>query len=84
MTRLRGLKPTQPIRMFKPDFHYKEFGKAHNIVANEATQTVFVVGATHPNYPTKCKGMLLLAFSTGGVTVYYSSKWFQIPVFLYL
>ena len=42
----------------QPDVLYSEFGNAHNIVANEETKMLYVVGATRGNYVTcdgKCK-----------------------------
>jgi choice-of-anchor B domain-containing protein len=43
LTRLRG--KTSP-ETFLPDAVYQGFGNAHNIVANEDTNFVYVVGAT--------------------------------------
>jgi len=37
---------------------YSLFGNAHNIVANEETSTLFVVGATDRNYALSCRGGL--------------------------
>ena len=34
------------IQDIKPDQHYSGVGNSHNIVANEETETIFVVGAT--------------------------------------
>ena len=39
----------------QPDVLYSEFGNAHNIVANEETKMLYVVGATRGNYVT-CDG----------------------------
>jgi hypothetical protein len=56
LTRLRGLTSVQT---FQPDATEKGFGNAHNIVANEETNFVYVVGATQTTYPNVCKGKKL-------------------------
>ena len=54
MTRFRGQGAGGEI---DPDGWYNEVGNVHNIVANEATNRIFVVGATDVNYDT-CLGKL--------------------------
>jgi len=55
LTRLRG---RQTIGYFEPDAVNNEFGQAHNIVANEDTNFIFVVGSRRGNYPNICAGGL--------------------------
>ncbi len=38
------------------DFSEAGFGQAHNIVANEETGYVYVVGARYDNVPSGCNG----------------------------
>jgi len=40
------------------DTHYNLFGNAHNIVSNEETEYVYVVGATQRQYEHSCRGGL--------------------------
>ena len=54
MTRFRGQGAGGEI---EEDGYYNEVGNVHNIVANEATNRIFVVGATDVNYDT-CLGKL--------------------------
>ena len=56
MTRLRGKTPAD-FEVVQPDVHYDEVGNSHNIVANEDTQYIYIVGATDNNYPNRCNGM---------------------------
>jgi len=58
LLRLRSMKATQPVPTVEPDSTYSEFGNAHNIVANEETKFLYVVGATNGDYPKNCKGGL--------------------------
>ncbi|CAH1775423.1 unnamed protein product [Owenia fusiformis] len=62
LTRLRG---QTSLGVVEPDFHYTRFGNAHNIVSNEATNTVFVVGATESplEYDTCFGGLHMLDVS---------------------
>jgi len=57
LTRLRG---RDTIGRFTADAVNTDFGNAHNIVANEATGYVYVVGATQTTYPRVCRGGLLV------------------------
>ena len=48
-------------QVMSADAEYSMFGNAHNIVANEETGFVYVVGATagfNTTYPNNCMGML--------------------------
>jgi choice-of-anchor B domain-containing protein len=54
LTRLRGLTPTTPVTKLKPDAHYKDFGHSHNIVINEESGMLYVVGSN------KCRGGLYI------------------------
>jgi hypothetical protein len=53
LTRLRGKTSAET---FLPDATYKGFGNAHNIVSNEETNFVYVVGATQAGFPLSCRG----------------------------
>jgi len=56
LTRLRG---RNSIEYFEPDAVSNEFGQSHNIVANEETNFVYVVGSTSTTgYPNICRGGL--------------------------
>jgi len=57
LTRLRG---RDIITYFSPDAVSNVFGNAHNIVANEDTNFIYVVGATQTTYPQICRGGLLV------------------------
>ena len=55
LTRLRG---RTTIEYFTPDAVNTDFGNSHNIVANEDTNFLYVVGATQSmNYPRTCGGL---------------------------
>ena len=48
------------------DYHYKEIGNAHNIVANQDTNRVFIVGCRQPAYGDKnCNGIFIFYYSCG-------------------
>jgi choice-of-anchor B domain-containing protein len=52
LTRLRDADPSNGIIEFSPDAHYNGFGRAHNIVINEANAYAYVVGsATYSGGP---------------------------------
>ncbi|CAD5120259.1 DgyrCDS8828 [Dimorphilus gyrociliatus] len=51
LTQLRG---KETFTVLEPTAIYSEFGNAHNIVANEESNTVFVVGQNKGNYPNLC------------------------------
>jgi choice-of-anchor B domain-containing protein len=55
LTRLRG---RTSIEYFEPDAVNNDFGQAHNIVANEDTNFVYVVGSRRGDYPRICAGGL--------------------------
>jgi choice-of-anchor B domain-containing protein len=57
LTRLRG---KTSVETFLPDATYKGFGNAHNIVSNEETNFVYVVGATQAGFPLSCRGGLFV------------------------
>jgi choice-of-anchor B domain-containing protein len=58
LTRLRG---RNSVAYFTPDAVNKDFGNAHNIVSNEDTNFVYVVGATQSGSPYRtCAGGLLV------------------------
>ena len=58
MTRLRGVNTF--ISHLEPDVHYYMVGASHNIVANEDTGYVYIVGArAGPGYHD-CRGRLYL------------------------
>lgn len=61
LTRLRN---KISIETFRPDATFKGFGNAHNIVASEETNFVYVVGATQesPENPMTCQGKQLDRF----------------------
>ena len=53
---LLRLRNMTEFSIVEPDTHYDLFGNAHNIVSNEETGYVYVVGATDRNYKYSCKG----------------------------
>jgi len=53
LTRLRG---RNAITYYVPDAVNKDFGQAHNIVANEEKNFLYVVGARDRAYPLVCAG----------------------------
>ena len=55
LTKLRGLDGQNP-KEFDHDYHYEEFGSAHNIVINESTGYAFAVGISSGG--TGCSGGL--------------------------
>jgi len=55
MTQFRG---KTDFSIIQADALYSEFGNAHNIVSNEATGYVYVVGDTDLNYEGSCAGGL--------------------------
>jgi len=57
LTRLRG---RTSVEYFEPDAVNNDFGQAHNIVANEETHFLYVVGSRRGNYPRICAGGLLV------------------------
>jgi choice-of-anchor B domain-containing protein len=58
LTHLRGRTTNQ---VFTPDAINGDFGSSHNIVANEDTNFIYVVGARQErNYPQVCAGGLLV------------------------
>jgi len=57
LTRLRN---NNAVETFQPDAVYSGFGSAHNIVANEETNFVYVVGATQIGFPLSCQGGLFV------------------------
>lgn len=54
LTRLRGLKATNPVTKLLPDAHYSGFGNSHNIVINEESGMLYAVGSN------KCRGGLYI------------------------
>jgi choice-of-anchor B domain-containing protein len=57
LTRLRG---RSSVEYFTPDARNMDFGNAHNIVSNEDTNFVYVVGATQTSGYRTCSGGLLV------------------------
>jgi choice-of-anchor B domain-containing protein len=57
LTRLRG---RNSIEYFQPDAMNMNFGRSHNIVANEETNFIYVVGGRQTGYPDTCGGGLLV------------------------
>jgi choice-of-anchor B domain-containing protein len=57
LTHLRG-KTAADFQYYTPDAVNKNFGQAHNIVANVDTNFVYVVGSTASGYPNTCRGGL--------------------------
>lgn len=55
LTQLRG---KESFSVLQPTTLYSEFGNAHNIISNEESNTVFVVGANKGNYPLRCNAGL--------------------------
>jgi choice-of-anchor B domain-containing protein len=55
LTRLRG---RNSVEYFEPDAVNNEFGQAHNIVANEETEFIYVVGSRSGSFPNICAGGL--------------------------
>ena len=55
LTQLRDMTGETIIEV-EATLHYAGFGNAHNIVANEETGYIYVVGATSGNYPELCEG----------------------------
>jgi len=55
---LLRLREMTQFSVVEPDMHYDLFGNAHNIVSNEETGYVYVVGATDRRYPYSCRGGL--------------------------
>ena len=45
--------------VYLADATHTGFGNAHNIVSNEETNFVYVVGATQSGYPLTCRGTYL-------------------------
>jgi len=57
---LRRLRGRNSVEYFDPDATNKDFGSSHNIVANEETNFIYVVGATQGGFPRTCRGGLLV------------------------
>jgi len=57
---LRRLRGRNSIEYFTPDAVNLDFGSSHNIVANEETNFIYVVGATQTGFPLTCRGGLLV------------------------
>jgi len=55
---LERLRSMTSFAFVEADVLYSEFGNAHNIVANEETKFLYVVGATQSSYPGSCSGGL--------------------------
>jgi len=55
---LRRLRSMTSFGYVESDTHYGLFGNAHNIVSNEETEYVYVVGATQRDYEFSCRGGL--------------------------
>jgi choice-of-anchor B domain-containing protein len=55
---LERLRSMTSFAFVEADTLYSEFGNAHNIVANEETKFLYVVGATQSSYPGSCSGGL--------------------------
>lgn len=55
LTQLRGKSSFSQLQESQ---HYARVGNSHNIVSNEASNTIFIVGATRGSYPDKCNGGL--------------------------
>lgn len=55
---LLRLRDMTEFSIIEADTHYDMFGNAHNIVSNEETGYVFVVGATDRKYEYSCRGGL--------------------------
>ena len=53
LLRLRG---KTDFSIVEADFHYKEVGNNHNIVSNEETKYIYIVGATDKKYERSCRG----------------------------
>ena len=56
LLRLRDMTPSSEVPEVTSDADYSLFGNAHNIVSNEETGYVYVVGATQKQYPLGCRG----------------------------
>jgi choice-of-anchor B domain-containing protein len=57
---LRHLRGRNTVEYFTPDAVSRDFGRAHNIVANEETNFIYVVGGRQTGYPGTCGGGLLI------------------------
>lgn len=55
---LKRLRAMTSFRYVDSDTHYALFGNAHNIISNEETGYVYVVGATQRQYEFSCLGGL--------------------------
>ena len=44
------------IQTVESDYHYGDFGQAHNIAMNEALARLYVIGSTSGDLPGVCAG----------------------------
>jgi len=57
---MRHLRGRTTIEYFQPDAMNRNFGRSHNIVANEETNFIYAVGGRQTGYPDTCGGGLLV------------------------